>query len=152
MERKLLTLCILQHEGRFLLGMKKKGMGTGNWNGFGGKVEEGEAIEVAAKREMQEESGVIVLDLEEVGVLMFTAPTRPPLEMHIFKSTKYTGTPIESDEMKPEWFYKDELPFGGMWSSDLYWWPLFLRGKRFTGDFVFDENDKVISHELTEVI
>jgi 8-oxo-dGTP diphosphatase / 2-hydroxy-dATP diphosphatase len=33
-----------------LLGMKKRGFGAGKWNGFGGKLEENESNEDAAKR------------------------------------------------------------------------------------------------------
>ncbi len=47
MERKLLTLCIPVREQRVLLGMKKRGFGSGKWNGFGGKVESGETLEEA---------------------------------------------------------------------------------------------------------
>ncbi|CAN0403706.1 unnamed protein product, partial [Ectocarpus sp. 8 AP-2014] len=41
-----------------LLGMKKRGFGEGKWNGFGGKVESGESVEEAAKRELMEEAGL----------------------------------------------------------------------------------------------
>lgn len=41
-----------------LLGLKKRGFGTGKWNGFGGKVEPGETIRQAAIREMKEEAGI----------------------------------------------------------------------------------------------
>ncbi len=54
--KKLLTLCIVHQHPRVLLGMKKRGFGIGHWNGFGGKVEEGESIEEAAKREVKEEA------------------------------------------------------------------------------------------------
>lgn len=39
---KLLTLCIVRKDSKVLLGMKKRGFGEGCWNGFGGKVTEGE--------------------------------------------------------------------------------------------------------------
>lgn len=38
---------------KVLLGLKKRGLGVDKWNGFGGKLEPGETIEEAAKREMQ---------------------------------------------------------------------------------------------------
>lgn len=47
---KLVTLVFVQEPGRVLLGMKKRGFGEGRWNGFGGKVEEGESIEEGAIR------------------------------------------------------------------------------------------------------
>ena len=53
--KKVLTLCLILKDGKMLLGMKKRGFGMGNWNGFGGKVQEGETIEDATKRELLEE-------------------------------------------------------------------------------------------------
>jgi len=41
-------------QDRILLGMKKRGFGAGWWNGFGGKVQQGETIEEAAKRSTKE--------------------------------------------------------------------------------------------------
>jgi len=41
------------NEGKIILGMKKRGFGVGRWNGFGGKVEEGETIGDAAHRELE---------------------------------------------------------------------------------------------------
>ena len=57
---KIVTLCLLISDGQVLLGMKKKSFGAGKWNGFGGKVEEGETVEAAAIREMEEESGILI--------------------------------------------------------------------------------------------
>jgi hypothetical protein len=45
-----------------LLGLKKRGFGAGKWNGFGGKVEQGESIRTAAIREMKEEAGIESVD------------------------------------------------------------------------------------------
>ena len=47
---KLLTLVLIREPSRVLLGMKKRGFGEGRWNGFGGKVEQGETITQAAYR------------------------------------------------------------------------------------------------------
>jgi 8-oxo-dGTP pyrophosphatase MutT (NUDIX family) len=49
MRKRILTLCIIHKDSKILLGMKKRGFGAGFWNGFGGKVKEGESIEEAAK-------------------------------------------------------------------------------------------------------
>ena len=48
--RKVYTLVFLNQNEQVLLGLKKRGFGEGRWNGFGGKVEEGETIFEAAKR------------------------------------------------------------------------------------------------------
>ncbi len=138
--------------GRVLLGMKKKGFGAGRWNGFGGKVEKWETIEEAAKREVREEAGVEVSELEKVGVIEFEFQGNPELlEVHIFKATNFTGTPSESDEMRPQWFPTDQIPFDEMWSDDPYWVPLFLDGKKFRAKFLFGPGDKVLKHQIIKV-
>lgn len=47
---RLYTLVLVLQSQRVLLGMKKRGFGAGRWNGFGGKVQDGETIEDGAKR------------------------------------------------------------------------------------------------------
>jgi 8-oxo-dGTP diphosphatase/2-hydroxy-dATP diphosphatase len=149
------TLCLVHQPPKILLGMKKRGFGAGRWNGFGGKVHEGETIEEAAKRELLEEAGIEPLRLEEAGVIDFDFENDDPtIEVHFFRAGEFTGEPTESDEMKPQWFDVNEIPFKDMWPDDLYWMPLFLEGKHFKGRFLFDRpstkdyQSKIIEHEL----
>lgn len=65
------TLCIVYKYPEMLLGMKKRGFGAGKWNGFGGKNKKGENIEKAAKRELEEGSGLVAREMEKVGVINF---------------------------------------------------------------------------------
>ncbi len=51
--------------------MKKRGFGVGRWNGFGGKVNDGEQIIDAAIRETQEEVGITPNELQEIGIVDF---------------------------------------------------------------------------------
>ena len=152
--RKIQTLSIIHQHPRVMLGMKKRGFGAGRWNGFGGKLKQGEFIEEAAKREILEEAGVIVDNLKEVGIINFEFIKNPGeiLEVHILKIESFKGEPKESEEMKPQWFNLDEIPFNEMWSDDIYWFPFFLKNKKFRGKFLFDENDKVLEKELIEVV
>jgi 8-oxo-dGTP diphosphatase/2-hydroxy-dATP diphosphatase len=150
--RKLQTLCLIVRDNKILLGMKKRGFGQGRWNGFGRKVNEGEAIEAAAAREVMEEVNLVVSGLEEVGVLDFGFPNSEDIfEVHIFKPNSFSGEPQESEEMKPQWFGLNEIPFSQMWSDGKYWFPLFLSGKKFKGRFLFDSADNILEHELIEL-
>lgn len=150
--KKLLTLCIIHQHPKILLGMKKRGFGAGRWNGFGGKVSAVETIEDAVRREIQEEAGIEIGNLDKVGIIEFEFKGNPEiLEVHIFKSDNFLGEPIESEEMKPHWFHVDEIPFNDMWPDDKYWIPLFLNGKKFRGKFLFGESDIVLEQELIEV-
>jgi 8-oxo-dGTP diphosphatase/2-hydroxy-dATP diphosphatase len=149
---KLLTLCLITKDHQVLLGMKKRGFGEGRWNGFGGKVAGGETIEEAAIRETKEEAGIDVLNLTEVGVLEFEFKGNPQiLEVHVFTTSEYTGSPSESEEMRPEWFDFDAVPYTLMWPDDKFWLPLVLAGKKIKGRFAFGPGDAIIEHHLEEI-
>lgn len=148
----LTTLCIVHQHPRVLLGMKKRGFGEGRWNGFGGKVGGNETIEEAAIRETREEAGIEVRELEKTGIIKFEFRGNPEfIEMHIFRSTDFEGDPQEGEEMKPQWFEVDNIPFDVMWPDDKYWIPLFLEGRKFKARFLFDDFDTILEQELKEV-
>jgi 8-oxo-dGTP diphosphatase / 2-hydroxy-dATP diphosphatase len=158
MKKRLLTLCIPWQDKKVLLGFKKTGFGAGQWNSFGGKIETGETIEEATKRELKEESNIEAREISKMGILNFEFEEYPEiLEVHIFQTDKFEGVPIETEEMKPQWFSVDKLPYNKMWSSDIHWMPLLLAGKKFKGTFLFDRpstkdySAKIIKQELTEV-
>ena len=135
-----------------MLGMKKRGFGKGRWNGFGGKVEHAETIEESVVRETKEESGIEVVEPVKVGVLDFAFEGDPvTLEAHIFRAETFRGEPHESEEMRPQWFSIDEIPFDEMWPDDRHWFPLLLAGKKFTGRFLFGAGDQILKKELSEV-
>ncbi|MFA5013578.1 MAG: 8-oxo-dGTP diphosphatase [Candidatus Paceibacterota bacterium] len=147
--KKILNLCLIADTDKILLGMKKRGWGEGRWNGFGGKVEEGETIEESAKREMLEESGITIREMEERGVVEFTyLDSGKIMEVHIFHISVYEGDPIESDEMMPKWFSISEIPLEKMWPDDSIWMPLFLAGKKFQGKMTFKDTNTIVNHNL----
>ena len=149
--KKILTLCIIYRHPEVLLGMKKRGFGQGRWNGFGGKLIEGEDIEETVKREVKEEVGLAVNNIEKVGIIEYEFRGNPEiLEVHLFKTDKFIGEPKESEEMKPRWFGIKEIPFQEMWPSDRYWFPLLLGGKKFKGKFIHKDLDNILEYELKE--
>ncbi|XP_053468753.1 oxidized purine nucleoside triphosphate hydrolase [Ictalurus furcatus] len=150
--RKLLTLVLVVQPGRVLLGMKKRGFGAGKWNGFGGKVDLGESIEQAARRELLEESGLTVDTLCKIGNITFEFVGETELmDVHIFRADDYDGEPTESEEMRPRWFDIDKIPYGEMWADDVLWFPLMLQKKKFLGYFKFQGHDVILEHKLNEV-
>ncbi|MBI2625144.1 MAG: 8-oxo-dGTP diphosphatase [Candidatus Nealsonbacteria bacterium] len=150
--KKILTLCIVHNHSKVLLGIKKRGFGSGKWNGFGGKIEKGESIKEAALRELKEETGLVGKDINNLGVLDFEFLGNPEiLEVHVFKAADLKGEPKETEEMAPKWFNINEVPFDLMWPDDKYWFPLFLSDKKFRGKFLFEGQDKIIEMDLKEV-
>lgn len=137
--RQLTTLAIIEDGERALLAMKKRGFGEGWWNGYGGKVQEGESIDQAMVRELQEESGILAKVYRKRAVIEFIFKgSDKEVEMHVYEVTKYEGEPVESEEMSPTWFQKSEMPYEKMWPADRNWMPLFFEGKDFEGRAVFD--------------
>lgn len=150
MKKKLLTLVLVVRGKNILLGMKKRGFGAGRWNGFGGKVEPGESIEEAARRETKEECGIGITAMEEVGVheFEFEKERGTILEVHVFRVVDYKWEPIETEEMRPAWYPIDQIPFDDMWPDDRYWIPIFLEGKKFRTRFLFGEGDAVLEQDI----
>ncbi len=150
--KKILTMCLVMDGARVLLGMKKRGFGAGKWNGFGGKVEGGESIRDAAMRELSEEAGITARASEEVGVLrFFYEHERLEMEVFVFRITEYEGEPAESEEMRPQWFDADAVPFDSMWLDDPHWLPAVLGGKKVHAIFRFTDYDTLQHWHVDEV-
>lgn len=138
-----------------LLAMKKRGFGEAKWNGVGGKVEEGETVEQAVIREAQEEIGVGIDEKNLVprGEIEFSfeEPNDTHLLVHIFTTTLWEGTPAESEEMKPEWYAYNAIPYEAMWVDDPHWLPQMLGGKDIRAKFHFNTDGSAILSKEVEV-
>ena len=146
------TLLFLVNDNQILLAMKKRGLGVGKWNGVGGKSEVGETIEVAARRESFEEINVKPFFLKKVGIINFYHLGKLGYSQGIvFISKKWKGEPTETDEMAPKWFNINEIPYSEMWDDDILWLPKVLSGKIVEGNFLFDENQKMLEYEIIEL-
>ena len=140
------TLCFLVKGNQVLLGMKKRGFGEGKWNGFGGKVKEGESVENCLMRELREEAGVRLAGFEKAAELTFILPGKPEWSqvVQVFLCEKWAGKEKETDEMMPQWFEKEALPFEQMWGDDRHWLPLVLKGEKIEGRFTFNDDNETI--------
>lgn len=144
---KLTNLCFLHTNTDILLAMKKRGFGAGRMNGVGGKVIEGESIEQSLVREAYEEIEVVLKEdkLEKVAILHFSFESKPEWdqECHVYFVSEWEGEPTESEEMNPEWYSKDSLPFDKMWPDDKFWLPRVLAGEKLRAHFSFTEDHKM---------
>ena len=145
------TLCMIQDGNKILLGMKKKGFGKDKYNGFGGKVEPGETVEQAAIRELKEECGLTANTCKKLAELTFKFPHKPDWNqvVHVFVAESWSGTPVESDEMIPEWFDLQKIPYSKMWVDDEHWMPHVLAGKFVTATFVLSENESILEKDIS---
>lgn len=147
------TLCFLIKGDEVCLGLKKRGFGVNRWNGFGGKVSIGESPLDCVKREVKEELGVDLSDVNKVAEIIFLFPLVDKEKnwgqlVHVYASKEWAGEPSESEEMSPKWFPKGRLPYDLMWDGDKIWLPLVLKGNKFKAEFSFDINERVTNKKM----
>lgn len=156
---KLTTLVFLTKKEKgniknICLAMKKRGFGSGKYNGSGGKVKINEDIETGAKREVFEEIGIRVKSLYKVAECRFLFSKKSELNQfcHVFFSEEWEDDLIESEEMAPEWFDVKDIPFDKMWPDDILWLPKVLEGKFLKADFIFGDDDIIESQNIVEIV
>lgn len=104
---ELTVLCLIYNKDRYLLQDRVKE----DWRGYtlpGGHVEAGESIVDAVVREMQEETGLTVLNPRLCGVKQF--PTKEGRYIvFLFRADQFDGEVVSSEEGEMHWVEKAEL-------------------------------------------
>ena len=147
--RDLATLVFVVREGWILLIRKKRGLGAGKINGPGGRLERGESPLDCAVREVQEELRTTPTGLEMCGENRFQFVDGYSIHVYVFRATGCDAEPQETEEAAPIWAPTQRIPYEEMWEDDELWLPLVLRGRRFSGRFIFD-GDAMLDHEVEE--
>lgn len=148
------TLTLFIKDNKILLGEKKRGFAKGTLNGIGGKQDPGETIEQAMIRECQEEIGATPTDFQQVGQINFDLwykGEHSKMEMYIYKCFAFDGEIKETEEIIPNWFDLDKVPFERMLEDDLLWLPDVLKGKNVIGKVKFDKDMKMLYHNIKPV-
>lgn len=104
---ELTVLCLLHRDGAYLLQDRIKE----DWQGYtlpGGHVEPGESIVDAVVREMQEETGLTVLDPHLCGVKQFPIENGRYL-VFLFEASEYEGELTSSEEGAMYWVPVEQL-------------------------------------------
>jgi 8-oxo-dGTP diphosphatase len=155
------TLCFVFRHGdhgqrQILLGRKKKGFGAGKIMGLGGHVDPGESEADCAVREVHEEAGIVVApgDASWRAEFNFVFPARPEWNaiVTVFFAEQWRGQIEGSDEITPEWFEVDSLPFDQMWDDESHWLPRALAGELLTGTITYDDSCTLVSHAELELV
>jgi 8-oxo-dGTP diphosphatase len=145
----LATLVFVVREGRILLIRKKRGLGAGKINGPGGRLEQGESPLDCAVREVKEELRTTPTGLEMCGENRFQFVDGYSIHVYVFRAAGCDAEPQETEEAAPIWAPTQRIPYEEMWEDDELWLPLVLRGRRFSGRFIFD-GDAMLDYAVEE--
>lgn len=153
--RQTTLVLVFNSNNQVLLCMKKRWFWVGKYNWAGWKVEWEETIIEAAKRELQEETwidvGLDILNRRWVFHFYFDNKSDWNQDVTLFTIDGYNWEITETEEMKPEWFDIDKIPFDKMWPDDSYWLPRILTWEREVEyNFTFDENWQIM--EFKQII
>jgi RimJ/RimL family protein N-acetyltransferase/ADP-ribose pyrophosphatase YjhB (NUDIX family) len=126
---------------------KKHDINHGKWIGVGGKFERGETPEACMRREVREETGLVVDQYRYCGIVTFVSDEDETEYMHLFTVTGFhdrDGGSVrdgrngsregimggirlrECDEGKLEWLPKEKLTQIPHWAGDRIFLPLIL--------------------------
>lgn len=109
MNKDIRVAVLIEKDGKFLLGQEATKIIYGLWNWQQGKVEEGESIEVAALREVKEETGLDVELIRKLTIL--DNPFSGTKETHVFLGKIIGGQLNCSTEeiLDLQWFTKEQI-------------------------------------------
>ncbi len=138
------TLCHVLSGNRLLLKRASRGISRGKWNAPGGKIERGETPQENARREVLEETGLVLGELFRHGRITYVMGRGEPrrVRVHLFSTDRFIGKPRATEEGVVRWFATAKLPMGEMWDDDRYWIHLMLGKCRFDAIFRYDENNR----------
>lgn len=116
----------------------------------GGKIEENETKEEAAIREFQEETGMKISNLKEIGTMITEYPDRI-YSFTLFIAGDYQGNPQNFEENDSFWIpinelLKEEKRFAITHLLDENYQKKFIEGNIHV-KYIVDENDKIIKIE-----
>ena len=117
---------------------KKNDIHQDKWNGLGGKLITGESPEECIKREVLEESGLIIKDPKLHGIITF--PKFDGFDdwlVFVYSSDKFEGELIDSDEGELEWINNDVLFDLNLWEGDKVFIPWLSQEKFFSAKFIY---------------
>ncbi len=119
---------------------KRNDVNAGKWIGVGGHIEKGESPEECVRREVKEETGLLVLDAKKRGVVHFISDDWEEI-MHLYTVDDFRGEMRECDEGELKWIPNEKIPLLEKWEGDRIFLdlitedaPFFFLTLRYSGD------------------
>ena len=152
------TLCYIEKDGKYLMMLRNKKQhdeNAGKWIGVGGHVEPDESVIQCLRREVIEETGLVLLDQRPRGIIDFISDEWGYERMFLFTSDSFEGDlPSLPDgtvtsycnEGELRWIDKDDILSLNLWEGDKLFLELLDRPEEpfFSLKLVY-EGEKLVS-------
>ena len=127
---------------------KKNDVNAGKWIGVGGKKEQGEDMETCMRREIREETGLVVGKLKEEGIIDFIYPHKEAEKITIYTSSDFHGDITECNEGTLAWIDKNKIPDLSLWEGDRIFLKRMLNHNPEKFHFIFEYDEHEDFYEL----
>mgnify|MGYP002622555060 CR=1 FL=1 len=145
------TLIYMEKDNKYLMmlrGRKADDPNSGKWIGVGGHIEEGETPDECIRREVTEETGLILLDQKLRGIIYFISDIYETEYMYLYTSDSFEGElNTGCDEGELEWIDISEVGNLPLWEGDRKFLkllredaPFFVMGLRYSGDALVSDS------------
>ncbi len=145
------TLIFLTHGDRVLLlkGAPDKRVWSGRYNGVGGRIERGEDVLSAARREVHEETGLDIADLWLCGTITVDASEDVGVALFVLRGEcESMAEPIVSREGRLEWVPFHEIHTLPLVEDLPILLPRVLQAKRsdppFAAHYFYDAEERLV--------
>lgn len=145
---------IKNHQWLMLLRNKKKDdINAGKWIGIGGKLEPNESMMQCMCREVKEETGFNVEQLELRGVLNFEYQDKEPEKIYVYTIERFSGEMTECNEGTLQWIDESKILSLDLWEGDRIFLNRLLENHHETFCYVFsyDKNGRLLHTEEKEI-
>jgi len=126
------TLCYIENSGRYLMLLRNKKKNDPNmnkWIGVGGKLNPDETPIECAKREIFEETGLLVDAFRYAGKVYFVSDIWEDELMHLFVAETDNTEVTPCSEGTLEWIPKDDVLSLNLWEGDRVFLKRLLNGE-----------------------
>lgn len=115
------SLCYIENDGKYLMMLRNKKAddeNSGKWIGVGGKFCEGESPEDCVKREVGEETGIVLDNWHYRGIVTFVSNVYETEHMHLFTAKGTADSLPDCIEGELAWVEKEKVLSLPLWEGD----------------------------------
>lgn len=147
---KVTTLCYIEKNNCYLMlyrDKKENDQSEGKWLGVGGKLIDGESPDDCVMREVQEETGLNLVNYEYRGFVTFISDVCDDEIMFLYTANGFQGElNMDCDEGTLQWVPKDRILGLNLWEGDKIFLKELIKGKNNLNIKLVYEGDKLVEY------